>query len=220
MTRISILSFLLLHVLFAKAQDVARKFIDEGIAQYDAGEYEAAIESYQHAIYLDEKSYEAYYEIAMTYSAIGDCEKAIEHANKVLDMENNIHGMAYMIIGNCLDDQGKPEDAVELYENAIKKQGGSNLLHYNLTAKKEGKTEQEMFISNTKTFFKILGESKKKKYKDLWWNFYVPFFYEIAKTGHLTTYCYYITQSDDPANVQWINDHDKELRDFDQWLRN
>ena len=39
----------------------------------------------------------------------------------------------------------------------------------------EGKSDDQMFIENTTSFFKILGEHKTKENTGFWWDFYVPF---------------------------------------------
>lgn len=84
----------------------------------------------------------------------------------------------------------------------------------------EGKTEDEMFIKNTSSFFSILGELKKEEHKGVWWAFYVPFFYDLAKSEHLETYCKYITQSGNENSQKWLAEHETELTNFDTWLKN
>jgi tetratricopeptide (TPR) repeat protein len=84
----------------------------------------------------------------------------------------------------------------------------------------EDKTEDEMFIENTESFFKVLGELKEKKNKEIWWTFYTTFFYELAKTDHLETYCKYITQSENENSKKWLNENEERLADFDTWLKN
>ncbi|MEQ8469841.1 MAG: hypothetical protein RIC35_01570 [Marinoscillum sp.] len=88
----------------------------------------------------------------------------------------------------------------------------------NASAKKEGASDEELFSSNNQSFFKILGELKKKKNKGLWWDFYIPFYYDLAKSKHLDTYCYYISQSSNVTAEEWVYTHEKELEAFDSWL--
>ncbi|MBN2682442.1 MAG: tetratricopeptide repeat protein [Bacteroidales bacterium] len=85
--------------------------------------------------------------------------------------------------------------------------------------KNEGKTEDELFIENTESFFKFMGELKKKKHKGLWWEYYVPFFDDIAKSGHIEAYCNYISQSSNENAVKWMEDNEKKLDEFGQWLQ-
>ncbi|MCR9182101.1 MAG: tetratricopeptide repeat protein [Flavobacteriaceae bacterium] len=51
--------------------------------------------------------------------------------------------------------------------------------------KNEGKSELELFTENTKSFFNVLGELNKDKPDDIWWGFYIPFFYELAQANTL-----------------------------------
>lgn len=81
------------------------------------------------------------------------------------------------------------------------------------------KSEDEMFIENTKSFFLILGELNKKKNKGLWWDFYVPIFYEFAQSGHIDTYCYYISQSSIEAAIEWLENNEKKTNEFGDWLK-
>ncbi|MFA7082674.1 MAG: tetratricopeptide repeat protein [Bacteroidales bacterium] len=83
----------------------------------------------------------------------------------------------------------------------------------------ENKSEDEMFIENTKSFFNILGELKKEDSKGLWWDFYIPFFDEIANSEHIDTYCYYISKSSNPRASDWLKANDKKFKDFAAWLK-
>lgn len=86
--------------------------------------------------------------------------------------------------------------------------------------KNKGKTDDEMFVENTGSFFKILGEMKEEKNNEIWWGFYTTFFYEIAKSDHLETYCMYITQSGNKNAKKWVAKNESKLNDFNEWLKN
>lgn len=81
------------------------------------------------------------------------------------------------------------------------------------------KSEDELFIESTTSFFKILGELKKKKNKDFWWTYYVPFFYDIARSEHIDTYCYYISWHSNERAKEWISNNDNKFEDFKNWLQ-
>ncbi len=83
----------------------------------------------------------------------------------------------------------------------------------------EGKTDDEMFITNTGSFFTVLGELKKKKDKEIWWTFYTTFFYELAKSEHLETYCHYINQSGNKNSRKWVQENNEKLNAFGDWLK-
>ncbi|WP_299227619.1 tetratricopeptide repeat protein [uncultured Psychroserpens sp.] len=82
----------------------------------------------------------------------------------------------------------------------------------------EGKTEDELFIENTDSFFTVLGELKKKKHASIYWDFYVPFFYALAKSEHMAAYCYYVMQSVNPNSETWLDTNSDKLSNFDEWL--
>lgn len=82
------------------------------------------------------------------------------------------------------------------------------------------KSEEQLFIENTTSFFKILGELKDKKKMGFWWDFYVPFFYDLANSDHMDTFCYYITQSSRESSGDWLQKNDPKIMMFDQWLKN
>lgn len=128
--------------------------------------------------------------------------------------------------GNVSKDSNKPNTInIMLSGNNDSQFGAAELMVSMLEASKtleknEGKTDDEMFVENTESFFKILGELRKEKDKDIWWSFYTSFFYELVKSPHLETYCKYITQSGNEDSRTWISEHEEQLIDFDDWLKN
>lgn len=83
----------------------------------------------------------------------------------------------------------------------------------------EEKTDDEMFVENTDSFFTILGELKKEDNKEIWWTFYTTFFYDLAKSDHIETYCKYITQANNENSKKWLVENEKKLIEFDAWLK-
>lgn len=92
--------------------------------------------------------------------------------------------------------------------------GASNMLSENAN-----KTAEELFVENTDSFFQVLGELKKEKSKGLYWNFYVPFFYDLAKSDHLETYCMYISQSGNEKAETWLVENEEKLAAFATWIK-
>lgn len=82
----------------------------------------------------------------------------------------------------------------------------------------EGKTEDELFIENTKSFFSVMGELNKEDKKDIWWTFYTPFFYEMAQSKHMETYCKYITQASNEKSQEWLSENEEKLKEWDEWM--
>jgi len=81
------------------------------------------------------------------------------------------------------------------------------------------KTEDEFFIDNTQSFFKILGELKEKKNDGIYWDIYIPFFYDLAQSEHMEAYCYYVMQSVNPYSKAWFDVNKDQLKAFDKWLQ-
>lgn len=88
-----------------------------------------------------------------------------------------------------------------------------------LSDENKEKSEDDLFVENTKSFFKVLGELKKDDKKGFWWDFYIPFYDNLAKSKHIETYCKYITQSGNANSEKWLNEHETQLMDFDKWLK-
>lgn len=127
--------------------------------------------------------------------------------------------------GNVTKDPNKPNTINILVSNNDNSPfGTAELMISMLEASKsleenKEKTEDEMFVENTESFFKVLGEMKKKRNKEIWWTFYVTFFYDLAKSDHIETYCKYITQSNNEDSQKWLTDHESKLIEFDSWLK-
>lgn len=82
------------------------------------------------------------------------------------------------------------------------------------------KTEKDHFIDQTTSFFKILGEMKgnDKKNSGFWWDFYVSFFYALARSEHLDTFCRLVSlNSLEDKGATWLNDHQDEVKALYQW---
>ncbi len=130
------------------------------------------------------------------------------------------------ISGNVKADKDNPNQInISFDPNQSEKEFGSAELMIsmleasNTLEENKDKSEEELFIENTTSFFKILGELKEKKNTGLWWDFYVPFFNKIAKSEHIDTYCYYISQSSNPKAADWLKNNNKKVKDFSSWLK-
>lgn len=89
----------------------------------------------------------------------------------------------------------------------------------------KGKSDFEMFSENTKSFFLVLGELKEKnpeKDKGFWWDFYVTFFYDLAKNESMyETFTYYISQDIDNTQIDsWLQKNDAKVDEFLAWVQN
>jgi tetratricopeptide (TPR) repeat protein len=83
----------------------------------------------------------------------------------------------------------------------------------------EGKSEDELFIANTDSFFSMMGELKKKKHKGIYWDIYVPLFYDLAKSDFMDTYYYHVMQSVNENSEEWLNTHPEDVDALLLWLK-
>ena len=75
----------------------------------------------------------------------------------------------------------------------------------------------ELFAENTHSFFTILGGMKKSN-RGFWWDFYVPYFYDLAKNDHTASFCYYIAQLSTPDDYNnWYLKNVEKLEVFSEW---
>lgn len=151
------------------------------------------------------------------------------HYFLLLEPNTNRSITAYQILqanfgGNVTKDESKPNTInIMLSPNSDPQIGAVELMISMLEASKsieknEGKTEDELFIDNTESFFKVLGELKTEENTEIWWTFYTTFFYDLAQSEHLETYCKYISQSENENSKLWLAENEDKLSDFNRWV--
>jgi tetratricopeptide (TPR) repeat protein len=106
--------------------------IEEGVKLHDEGKYAEAIKKFEEALKADAKNMSANYEMANTYNAMQEYDKAIKFADKVIASKSESAGGAYMIKGTAYDMQKKPKKAIEAYMDGIKFAPNVHLLYFNL----------------------------------------------------------------------------------------
>lgn len=86
----------------------------------------------------------------------------------------------------------------------------------------EGKSDEQLFVDQTNSFFSILSESQEKNregYKGIYWEFYVNFFAKLQKAGHVEAFCYHISQSEGDAVEKWMTENGEKMDAFYKWLQ-
>jgi tetratricopeptide (TPR) repeat protein len=83
----------------------------------------------------------------------------------------------------------------------------------------KGKSDLELFAENNDQLFKILGELKKDN-SGFWWDFYVPFYYEMASNDLTKAFSYYISLSKGEEVNKWIEENNVEFEKFKNWISN
>ncbi len=118
--------------MVAHSQNTVEKYVREGVQYHDAGDYQSALEVYQHALYLNPRSSLANYEMAMTYSVMNEYDSALKYADIVIELDDNSLIPAYIVKGNTLDALGQPQNAIKAYKTGLRKVGKHYLLYYNM----------------------------------------------------------------------------------------
>ena len=203
-----------------------------GLNYYNTSDLDSAEKNVIKAIELNPNHSGSHLMLAHIHNQKGNSVQTLLATHYFLFLEPNSNRAleAYAMLqknfgGNVSKDENKANTInILLSPNNDSQFGAAELMISMLEASKslegnKGKTDDEMFIQNTEKFFKILGELKKKKNKEIWWTFYTPFFYEIAKSEHLETYCKYISQIGNENSKKWIAENESQLNEFDKWLK-
>lgn len=80
------------------------------------------------------------------------------------------------------------------------------------------KTTDSLFIDNSRSIFKMLHELKEKKDKGIWWDFYIPFFYQLVNSNHFKTFCMYISSQRSETANEWLANNPEAVDNLFQWL--
>ncbi|MDR2072967.1 MAG: tetratricopeptide repeat protein [Spirochaetaceae bacterium] len=62
------------------------------------------------------------------------------------------------------------------------------------------------------------GKISRSQGDELWWDYYSPFLYRIAKSEKFGTFCRYIGITSDPKADEWIETGREEIEGFFEWL--
>ncbi len=107
------------------------KTVREGIVLHDAKRYAEAAEKYRAVLTECADCTWPMYELAHTLHAKGDKLEAVELAYKGTKYIGENLPLFYILIANELDDLGKPDDAIKVYNDGIKLlEGDANLGSY------------------------------------------------------------------------------------------
>ena len=92
--------------------------IRAGITLHDGKDYDGAVVLYDKVLAENPDVVLAIYEKALSLYAKGAREKAMETAYAGSKYNSDSLAMFYTIIANCLDDVGKPDEAIQIYREA------------------------------------------------------------------------------------------------------
>ena len=109
-----------------------KALIKQGMALHDAGDFDGAIAKYEQVLAEEPAAVDAMYELAFSHAGKRDCAKAMAIARKGATFRSDLLPQFHLLFGNCLDESGRRDEAIDVYKTAIQKTPGFALLHYNL----------------------------------------------------------------------------------------
>jgi tetratricopeptide (TPR) repeat protein len=87
------------------------------------------------------------------------------------------------------------------------------------TEKNKDKSALQLLVGNFETTFAILGEQKGDRGK-FTWKYYVPYFAEMKKQGHVEAFVYYTHQRSGSREVsEWLNQNREKVMSFLAWSK-
>jgi Tfp pilus assembly protein PilF len=115
-----------------ETSDLESEKINEGIRLHDQGLYHDAIKLYEEALVINPDNVWALYEIAFSYSSLGNYDLSLDYALRALEYNSHLIGEISILAANILDYKGKPKQALELYQKAVTYQPDNHMLYYNM----------------------------------------------------------------------------------------
>jgi tetratricopeptide (TPR) repeat protein len=114
-------------------QDSLATLLQEGMRLHDQGDYDGAIAKYDRIIATNSQYYLAYAEKSFSLFASGKYQDCADLCRKVLKeySGNEKNGNIYVNYGSATDALGKPEEALKIYKEGIRKFPGYHLLYFN-----------------------------------------------------------------------------------------
>ncbi len=110
--------------------DAQQKTLQEAVVLHDAKKYAEAIVKYKAILAENPDATAAMYELAFSLDAKGDQLEAMELANKGTKYISDELPLFYVLMANNLDDLGKSDDAIKIYQDGIKHLEGKAFAGY------------------------------------------------------------------------------------------
>lgn len=141
-------------ISFAQDNEKLKQLITEGIELHDKGDYKGAIKKYNEALVIDKNNYNANYEKSFSYYAAKMYDECITISIFIIEQlpETFEKANVYSNYGSALDDKGDKQQAIEIFNDGIKKYPYNYRLHFNkgLTLMRLNK-QDEALLSFQKT---------------------------------------------------------------------
>jgi len=108
------------------------RILNEAAELHDRGEYAVAIGKYNAVLSANPDDIRAIWELSLSYFASKDYDRCIATARRGAEYKSRLLTKFYGMMGSCLDDDGKPGEALALYRAAAKQFPADSTLEFNL----------------------------------------------------------------------------------------
>ncbi len=98
--------------------DDAEAWVNKGISQYETGDFEGAIASWDKALELNPDEHNAWYNRGMALNNLGQYEQALASYDKALELKPDDHNV-WNNRGNLLNNLGQYEQALSSWDKAL-----------------------------------------------------------------------------------------------------
>lgn len=117
-----------------KNADAVERLVNEGVQFHEQGQFDDAIAKYKQAEKKDPKNALVKYEMAFTYHAKRDLDKALTYAKAATKLKTeSINENLYSLLGSIYDEKGMPDSALAVYREGFQKTPNSANIPYNAT---------------------------------------------------------------------------------------
>lgn len=110
-----------------EATEAQRQLILQGVRLHDQKKYDEAIKKYEQVLQENPNNDLALYEKALSLYNKKDFPQALATSYKLVQYKGKTGLLGYGLIANMLDDEGKPKEAIEIYQKAIKQLEGDDV---------------------------------------------------------------------------------------------
>ena len=143
----------------------AENYFYQGMKEYNAGNYDKAIESYKNSIASNPKQAETYNSLGLVYKEQGDYNKAITYYKKAIAIDPNL-SEAYSNLGVAYENNGDHDVAISCFKQAIASDANNATTYYNLGLAYKKKGDYDVAIYNYKQAIAI-NPNYAKAYNNL-----------------------------------------------------
>lgn len=114
--------------------EIVNNLVNEGVQFHEQGQYDEAIAKYKQAEKKAPKNALVKYEMAFSYHAKHENDKALSYAKAAAKLDTkNLNENLYSLMGTIYDEKGMPDSAIAVYRKGFEKEPNSFNIPYNAT---------------------------------------------------------------------------------------